>query len=124
MTFDTLELQFLAKVTLGGDVEPSRLSSQLGTTLTALAPTLGLSRDSVSKQARIYSIVTQRRLREFVDIIVRTTPWAGSPIQAFAWYRGQSLPSFGDLTAEELVKMGRADEVKDYLGRIALGGFA
>jgi len=34
------------------------------------------------------------------------------------------LPSFGDKTAEDLVKEGRAAAVKAYLSRIAEGGFA
>ena len=43
---------------------------------------------------------------------------------AFAWFRAQPLPSFGDKTAENLVKEGRAQAVKDYLSRIAEGSFA
>lgn len=51
-------------------------------------------------------------------------PWAGSAPQAFAWYRAQPLPSFGDRTAEDLVKEGQAEAVKAYLSRIAVGGYA
>jgi hypothetical protein len=51
-------------------------------------------------------------------------PWAGSAQQAFAWYRSQPLPSFGDQTAEALVKEGRAASVRRYLDRIAVGGYA
>lgn len=118
------EMQFLSRITVQDDIEPSRLCAELRTTVTALATDLGLSRDSVSKQARISSVATQKRLRDFTDIIMRVMPWAGSPIQAFAWYRAQPIPSFGDLTAEVLVKRDRADDVKDYLTRIAEGGFA
>lgn len=118
------EMKFLSRITVQDDIEPSRLCNELHTTVTALATDLGLSRDSVSKQARISSVATQKRLRDFTDIIMRVMPWAGSPIQAFAWYRAQPLPSFGDLTAEELVKRDRADDVKNYLTRIAEGGFA
>tara|TARA_Y100000031_G_C8064601_1_gene312234 strand:- start:398 stop:526 length:129 start_codon:yes stop_codon:yes gene_type:complete len=41
-----------------------------------------------------------------------------------AWFRSQPLPSFGDKTAEDLAKEGRAEAVKTYLGRIAGGGYA
>jgi hypothetical protein len=34
------------------------------------------------------------------------------------------LPSFGDQTAEALVKEGRAEAVKRHLDRIAVGGYA
>jgi hypothetical protein len=44
--------------------------------------------------------------------------------QAFAWYRAQPIPSFGDQTPEDLVKEGRAEAVKAYIGRIAVGGYA
>jgi hypothetical protein len=59
-----------------------------------------------------------------VEIVKRVLPWAGSVPQAFAWYRAQSLPGFGDRTAEDLVKEGRAEAVKAYLSRIAVGGYA
>jgi len=44
--------------------------------------------------------------------------------QAFAWYRSQPIPSFGQQTAEDLVKEGRAEDVRRYLSRIAIGGYA
>ena len=43
---------------------------------------------------------------------------------AFAWYRSAPLPSFGDLTAEDLVKQGRAEAVKRHISRVAAGGHA
>lgn len=59
-----------------------------------------------------------------VEIIKRVTSWSGSLAGALAWYRSQPLPSFGDKTAEELVKEGHAQAVKDFLSRIAEGGYA
>ncbi|MCY3838982.1 MAG: DUF2384 domain-containing protein [Gammaproteobacteria bacterium] len=50
--------------------------------------------------------------------------WCGGPTQALSWFRSQPLPSFGDLTAEDLLKAGRADALRSYLGRIAEGGYA
>jgi hypothetical protein len=65
-----------------------------------------------------------RKLSEAeVDIILRVVDWAGSLEQAWAWYRTQPLPGFGDLTADELVKQGRADAVRTYLDCIGTGGF-
>jgi hypothetical protein len=66
------------------------------------------SRDAVSKRSRTLSRATQSRLRDTTDIINRVTDWAGSVGRAFAWFRSQPLPSFGDKTAEDLVKEGRA----------------
>ena len=66
----------------------------------------------------------KRRLSELVEILHRVEPWAGGLQQALIWYRGQSIPAFGDQTAEALVKRGRADAVRSYLDGIAVGGYA
>lgn len=111
-------------LTADGEVAVDRLTAALHVTKAELASAFGLSRDAVSKSARRHSRTTQTRLRDGVEIINRVLPWAGSVPQAFAWYRAQPLPSFGDQTAEELIKQGRAEAVRRYLGRIAVGGYA
>lgn len=121
----TVHQAFLATViTPDGSVATDRLSEGLKVTKLELARAAGLSRDAVSKTARHRSPATQARLRDVAEIIARVLPWAGSQPQAFAWYRAQPLPSFGDQTAEDLVKQGRAEAVKAYLARIAAGGYA
>ena len=95
-----------------GLVETDRLVAQLHVTKVELARATGLSRDALSKPARSSSPKTQQRLRDTVDIINRAIPWAGSTARAFAWFRSQPLPSFGDKTAEDLLKEGRAQAVK------------
>lgn len=115
---------FLSEVTGEKGVSPDRLSAALHITKSELALAAGLSRDAVSKAARSQSVVTQARLREVSEIINRVIPWAGSELAAYAWYRSQPLPSFGDATAEELVRQDLGEKVRAYLGRIAAGGFA
>ncbi len=115
---------FLSEVTGEKGVSPDRLSAALHITKSELALAAGLSRDAVSKAARSQSVVTQARLREVSEIINRVIPWAGSELAAYAWYRSQPLPSFGDATAEELVRQGLGEKVRAYLGRISAGGFA
>ena len=107
-----------------GSVEVEALSRELRVTRGELATASGLSRDAVSKTSRLAARATQARLRDMIEIINRVMPWAGSAPQAFAWYRAQPLPSFGDRTAEDLVKEGRAEAVKAYLSRIAVGGYS
>lgn len=107
-----------------GLIQTDLLVERLHITKQELARATGLSSDAVSKRARLRSAATQRRLRETVEIINRVLPWAGSLPAAFAWYRSQLLPSLGDRTAEDLVKQGRAELVRDYLSRIAEGGHA
>ncbi len=107
-----------------GLIASTALAKALHITKVDLAEVTGLSRDSVSKTARLKSKATQARLRDTVEIINRVAEWSGSVGRAFAWFRSQPLPSFGDKTAEDLVKEGRAKAVKDYLSRIADGGYA
>ncbi len=120
-----MSINFLHTV-IGNDglVASSALAKELHITKSDLAEVTGLSKDSVSKVVRLKSKATQARLRDTVEIINRITEWSGSVGQAFAWFRSQPLPSFGDKTAEDLVKEGRAKAVKDYLARIADGGYA
>lgn len=106
-----------------GDIAVDVLVDSLHITKTELAATVGLSRDAVCKKARLGSVRTQRRLGEMLEIINRILPWCGSLQVAFAWYRSQPLPSFGEQTAEDLVKAGRAEDVRRYLARIAVGGY-
>ncbi|MEW8139467.1 MAG: hypothetical protein AB2761_20580 [Candidatus Thiodiazotropha endolucinida] len=84
----------------------------------------GLSPDTVSKQSRFRSKASQQRLRDIVLILNRVLPWCGTPMQAYAWFRSEPIPSFGDLTAEEMVKRGMAGAVLSHIGRIAEGGYA
>jgi hypothetical protein len=107
-----------------GFIATERLTDTLRINKTQLATAFGLSRDAVSKSARWRARATQTRLRDVAEIINRVLPWTGSVPQAFAWYRAQPLPSFGDRTAEDLVKEGRAEAVKAYLSRLAAGGYA
>jgi hypothetical protein len=119
------EADFLRE-TVGADglVAVDKLAAALRVSKGDLAAAVGLSRDAVSKTARARNRSTQARLRALVEIINRVRPWAGSVPQAYAWYRAQPLPSFGDQTPEDLVKQGRAEAVKRYLSRIAVGGYA
>ena len=100
------------------------LAALLNITKSDLAVASGLPREAISKVTRLAAPNTQARLRDLMEILTRTQVWAGSIGQAFAWYRSQPLPSFGDQTAEDLVKEGRAEAVKAYLSRIAVGGYA
>jgi len=122
---EAIAVPFLADVIdPNGFIEPGRFSGVLRVTKGELALASGLSREAVSKAIRLAAPATQARLREVAEIINRVLPWCGSVPQAFAWYRSQPIPSFGQQTAEDLVKEGRAEDVRRYLSRIAIGGYA
>ena len=106
-----------------GLISVDDLVSDLRITKTELAAAVGLPREAVSKKARLHSRRNQHRLGEMVEIIRRVLPWTGTIQAAFAWYRSQPLPSFGGLTAEDLVKAGRSESVRNYLSRVAPGGY-
>ena len=107
-----------------GLIEPDQLAGVLRVTKSELAVASGLSRDAVSKTLRLRAPATQARLREVAEIINRILPWCGSVPQAFAWYRSQPLPAFGDQTAEDLVRAGRVEHLRSFLAGIAVGGYA
>lgn len=125
MRQEAATLDFLSSViTPDNAVSADSLAKRLRITKTELAAALGLSRDAVSKSARLKSVATQRRLRDMIEIVNRVAPWTGAELSAYAWYRSQPLPSFGGRTAEDLVREGQGEAVKHYLSRIAEGGYA
>lgn len=105
-------------------IQSSALARSLHITKAELAAALGLPAETLRKRDREYNRVTQRRLRDAVEILNRVSHWTGSDLQAYAWYRSEPLPQFGQRTASELVAEGLADAVKTHLARTAVGGFA
>jgi hypothetical protein len=105
-------------------IDPRAACKRLRVSLKELAQSAGIPRESLSKSDRIHSRSVQTRLRELLEILNRVEPWAGGALAAFAWYRSQSIPAFGDMTAEALVRAGRSRELHVHLDRQAAGGFA
>ena len=72
---------------------PARIAGALRTTKAEIADTLGLSRDALSRTARIRAPKTQTRLREMVEILRRVEDHTGlPPLVAYAWFRSEALP--------------------------------
>ena len=103
---------------------PNRIAENLRTTESEVADTLGLGSDAFSKTALIRAAKTQTRLREMLEILNRIEPQAGSLLAAYAWFRSEPLPGFGNRTPDQLVRDGEASKLHAYLDRIAAGGFA
>jgi len=100
---------------------PEAVAAIFHTTVDEIAAMSELSGES---HDNFESIFAQQRLREILSVIDRVEPWCGSLLQAYAWFRSEPLPGFGDLTAEELVKRGYALAVLEYISRIAEDGYA
>jgi putative toxin-antitoxin system antitoxin component (TIGR02293 family) len=107
-----------------GTVDVDSVADWFGLSKAQLAETVGVQPETLQRFSRAYAPKTQSRLREMLEIIGRVADWAGGPTQAMAWYRAEPIPAFGDRTAEFLVKDEKANAVRDYLDRVALGGFA
>lgn len=107
-----------------GTVALDALLAGLGLTEAELALALGMSQNSLATPPRSIALASQRKLRDFVEILMTVVPWAGSLPQAFDWFSTQPLASFGNRTAADLVRKGRAEAVKSHISRIAIGGYA
>ncbi|MDX2506398.1 MAG: XRE family transcriptional regulator [Gammaproteobacteria bacterium] len=107
-----------------GFISPKSVAKEFHTTIKEVSVLSGLSPDTVAKQSRFRSKTSQKRLRDIMLILNRILPWCGTSMQAYAWYRSEPIPSFGDLTAEDLVKRGMAEAVIEYIARTVEGGYA
>lgn len=103
---------------------PTLIANALRTTKAEIAGTLGLGKDAFSRASRIQARKTQVRLRQMLEVLNRVEAETGSPLAAYAWFRGQPLQSFGGATPDMLVREGRADHVHTFLDRVTAGGYA
>ena len=103
---------------------PTLVADALRTTKTEIAGTLGLGKDAFTRASRVRARKTQARLRQMLEILNRVESATGSPLAAYAWFRGEPLPGFGGATPDLLVRDGRAADVHAYLDRIMAGGYA
>lgn len=111
----------LAQYADEGLFSPARIGETLRTTTEDICRTAGLSKDEVQGKDRVRSDKAQARLRELVETINKVEPRFGSAVMAYAWYRSQPLPGFSGITAMQLVKDGRADDVLDYVDAVGTG---
>lgn len=105
-------------------IEPNEIAERFNMTRPALAATLGLGVDALSRKDRAISPRSQQRLTEMLEILALVTRWAGSDLAAMSWYRATPIPAFGGRTAEAIVKDGKAHLVRDYVDHLARGGYA
>jgi hypothetical protein len=111
----------LAQYADDGLFSPRKIADALRTTSEEIARTAGLGKDAIQRKDRIRSDKTQRRLREMAEIVNKVEPRFGSALIAYAWYRSEVLPGFSGLTAMQLVRSGRAEDVLDYIDAIDAG---
>jgi hypothetical protein len=105
-------------------ISPTAIANVFHITVEEVAGMTGIPKASLKRSDRFKSVKTQVKLKNALDIIALVTPWSGSELQAYAWYRSEPIPALGNITAESAVKMGQAQSVRDYIEGIALGGYA
>ena len=103
---------------------PALIAAALRTTKSEIAGTLGLGKDAFSRTSRVRARKTQVRLRQMMELLNRVEAATGSPLAAYAWFRGEPLPGFGGATPDLLVREGKAADVHAYLDRSMAGGYA
>jgi hypothetical protein len=104
-----------------GFFTPRKIADVLRTTSEEVARTAGLGKDAVQRKERVRSDKTQRRLREMIEVVNKVEPRFGSALMAYAWYRSEPLPGFSGMTAMQLVRAGRAEDVLDYIDAVDAG---
>lgn len=121
----TMRFEKFVEDDAGDDVlSPKLIADRLRTTKAEIAGTLGLGEDSLSRASRAHARKTQTRLRLMLEILNRIEAQTGSPLAAYAWFRAEPLPGFGETTPCQLVRDGNAHLVHAYLDRIMAGGYA
>ncbi|HVW50049.1 MAG TPA: DUF2384 domain-containing protein [Trinickia sp.] len=94
-------------------VSARRFSDALHIDLQTLAKQAGVHRNTLSRMPASESV--QRFLREALRVIRAATDVQGCVKQALFWYRNEPLSEFEYKTAEQLVCMGRTEDVLRYI---------
>ena len=107
-----------------GDVNVQVLASVLRMPVAQIAEAIGADLSAVDCAPTARDPDASERLRELVELLHVTVPWAGSVEMAWAHYRSYPIPALGSLTAEALLVRGRSEELSEYLRHIEDGGYA
>jgi hypothetical protein len=105
-------------------ISPAAMAKVFHITIDELSGITGIPKTSLKRVKQIKSVKTQAKLKEALEIINLITPWAESELQAFGWYRSEAIAALGNITAENAVKIGHGQSVKEYIEVISLGGYA
>ena len=107
-----------------GFFAPAKIAHTFRTTSEEVARTAGLGRDAVQRKDRVASVKVQTRLREFVELLNIMEPRMGGALMAYAWLRSEPLSGWGGWTAVDLLRRGKAQQVRDYIDSVDAGIYA
>ena len=101
---------------------PSRVSEQLGVTLSELARLIGVARNTLTAQSGARKV--DHALSHVVRILAMASEMAGDENRAIIWFKHQPIPGWAGKTAYDLVGEGKADKVLAYLEAVRSGVYA
>lgn len=103
-------------------LSPRRVADLLGLTQTELAQMIGIARNTLAGTASARKV--DQALSPVVRILSMVVEMAGDESRAAVWFKHQPIPGWAGMTAYDLVREGRADEVLRYLEAVRSGVYA
>jgi hypothetical protein len=103
-------------------LSPRRVADLLGLTQTELAQMIGVARNTLAGTASARKV--DQALSPVVRILSMVVEMAGDERRAAVWFKHQPIPGWAGMTAYDLVREGRADEVLRYLEAVRSGVYA
>lgn len=128
---DIFEVFIMRTSIIGSDSEsghevPSSWAATFYTTVDHIARFVDLPVQSLKRQDRLKLARVQTRLIEVRAILRRVRPWFNSDQAAWAWFIGEPLISFGNLTPSEIIKLHHEkgiEALNDWITEREMGGF-
>ncbi|WP_196159497.1 hypothetical protein [Reinekea sp. G2M2-21] len=118
-------LEFLESVSdQDGFIQPNLVARYFDKTVAEILDMSDIPSSAAEDPVIQRSNTNQQRLHTAIAIINQVRPWTKDQFEAYAWYRSEPIPAFGNQTAEAVVKSGKIQALKLYLATISLGGFA
>lgn len=117
---------FVSQLQSNGLEDPKQWESTFFTTTDHLARFMDIPVQSLKRKERYTQTKVQTRLLEVHGILRRVRPWFDSDQGAWAWYIGEPLTSFANLTPAEIIKLHKSagvDAINDFITAKELGGF-
>ncbi len=109
-----------------GREDPRAWANQFSTTIEHIAKYISIPAQSLKRKERLKQPKVQTRMIEVHALLRRVRPWFHSNLAAWAWYIGEPLPSFGNLTPSEIIKQYHEkgiEALNDYITSKEMGGF-
>ncbi|QRF64932.1 hypothetical protein [Ponticoccus alexandrii] len=107
----------ILQYTNDGVFDPNAISVTVGSSPIEVAATIGMTPDEMHRNAA----TAQKKLRELSEVLNKVSPRFGSGRIAFAWLRSEPLSGFGGLTAMQLLKRGKIEELLDFIDSVDAG---